>query len=875
MTEHPAKKMKTTSVFNTQGPPPFETVGLFTFLRTYARRHNDSDPESTVETWEECLTRVVLATNSQLQVGFTEDEMEELFSLLYNLKCSVAGRFLWQLGTKTIDKMGLMSLQNCAYITVDEPVKPFTWVMNFLMLGAGCGYRILPSDVEKIPKVKYALVTRKETNDADYIVPDSREGWIKLLGKVLKAHFYSGEGFNYSCILLRSKGAPIKGFGGLSSGPEVLCEGIDKISKILNTRAGEKIRPIDALDIMNIIGQIVVSGNVRRSAQLALGDCKDHEYMRAKRWDLGNIPNHRCYSNNSVVCNDINEILDNDEFWEGYVGNGEPYGLINLKLSQKCGRLGETQYPDPDVAGYNPCVTGDTWVLTNQGAKQVKNLVGKGMIDVMVDGRFYPTTDRGFFHTGKRTVFRVKTTEGFEVNATSNHKFLTVNGWKEVSDLTSGDILVLNNHELLMNSFCDNEYKRGHSIGVNLSRAMVYPSNLEEGSISYYKGIYRGMKLECDNVYISSNYSLLQSLQRIFARVGIITMINKNRLQFLEEYTHTARFEMLENIGEHDVYDCTVPAVSAFDANGFYVHNCAEQSLANAETCCLSELYLPNIQSKEELLKCATYMYRINKHSLTLPCKDSKDTEEVVHRNMRMGIGVTGYLQATEEQKRWLPECYTYLREYDRNYSMQHGFPPSVKLTTTKPSGTLSLLAGVTSGVHPGYAPYYIRRIRIASESPLIDVAKRHGYHCEYVRNFDQSIDPTTMVLSFPYKLPEHTVFAKDCTAIQQLEFVKRMQTDWSDNSVSCTVYYRKEELSKIKDWLRENYNDSIKTVSFLLHSEHGFQQAPLEEITKEQYEEMIRNTKPITDVSDVCYTKQDEKYIAEQECVGGVCPLK
>jgi ribonucleotide reductase alpha subunit len=646
---------KSYNPFKPVGPPPFNTVGLFTYLRTYARRHDDSNPDSTIESWEECITRVVNATNTQLNVGFTEKEMIELFSILYNLKCSVAGRFMWQLGTKTVDKMGLMSLQNCAFVTVDEPVKPFTWVMNFLMLGAGCGYRITPEDVGKIPSAKYALIVRKETKDADYIVPDSREGWVKLLGRVLKAHFYSGESFTYSCVLLRSRGAPIKGFGGTASGPEVLCDGIKKISDVLNRKAGKKITPVDALDIMNIIGMIVVSGNVRRSAQLALGDCKDIEFLRAKRWDLGGVPNWRCYSNNSVICNDINDLLDNEEFWQGYHGNGEPYGLINLKLSKECGRLGETQYTDPNVAGYNPC---------------------------------------------------------------------------------------------------------------------------------------------------------------------------------------------------------------------------AEQSLETNETCCLAEIYLPNIKSQEELIKCATYLYRICKHSLALNCPDSKETENVVHRNMRMGIGVTGYLQATETQKLWLSPCYEHLRAFDKKYSMENGFPISIKITTCKPSGTLSLLGGCTSGVHPGYSRYYIRRIRIASESNLIDLAKRYGYHVEYSKNFDQTIDPTTQIISFPYTLPEGTVFADECSAIRQLEYVKRLQTEWSDNSVSCTVYYKKDELDQIKTWLKKYYNTGLKSVSFLLHSEHGFQQAPLEKISKEVYDNMVATCRPITSVDGICFTAADEEFIGES-CPGGHCPLR
>lgn len=254
------RKIRGKMEFKVNNPPPFNTIGLFTYLRTYARRHDEENADSTIESWQECLERVVTACNTQLKVGFTNEEMQELFDLLYNLKCSVAGRFLWQLGTKTVDRLGLPSLQNCSCCVIDEPVRPFIWTMNFLMLGSGTGYRLTPEDVNKLPIVKYASVIRKDSKDADYVVPDSREGWIKLLGKVLKAHFYSGKGFTYSCTLLRSKGAPIKGFGGLASGPDILCQGMEKISAVLNKRAGHKLRPIDALDIMNLIGWIVVSG---------------------------------------------------------------------------------------------------------------------------------------------------------------------------------------------------------------------------------------------------------------------------------------------------------------------------------------------------------------------------------------------------------------------------------------------------------------------------------------------------------------------------------------------------------------------------------------------------------------------------------------
>ena len=560
----------------------------------------------------------------------------------------MAGRFLWQLGTKTVDRLGLLSLQNCAFTVVDEPIRPFTWAMDALMLGSGVGYNIQREHVYKLPKPKKVKITRLDTNDADYIVPDSRQGWVELLQKVLEAHFITGKSFTFSTICIRGKGTPIKGFGGLASGPEELCYGMLEINKVLNERANKKMRSIDCLDIMNIIGYIVVSGNVRRSAQIAIGDYDDIQFLNAKRWDLGNIPSWRAMSNNSVVCSDITKLPN--EFWEGYLGNGEPYGLINLKAARAMGRTGETQYPDPDVMGFNPC---------------------------------------------------------------------------------------------------------------------------------------------------------------------------------------------------------------------------AEQSLAPYETCCLAELYLPNIKSYDRLTKVMEYLYRINKHSLALPCH-MPETESIVHKNMRMGIGVTGYLQATEEQKSWLKDAYTYIRKFDVQYSRDYNFPESIKLTTVKPSGTLSLLAGVTSGAHPAYSQYYIRRIRVASNSNLIPICKANGYPIEYQRNFDGTEDRSTMIVSFPTKVPEGTTLAKDMSAVDQLEVIKRLQTEWSDNSVSVTIYYRKEELEEIKEWLKKNYTAGIKTVSFLLHSDHGFQQAPMEEITKEQYEEMASK---ITAISNISFNGDD--VIGSDECQSGVCPIK
>ena len=277
------------------------------------------------------------------------------------------------------------------------------------------------------------------------------------------------------------------------------------------------------------------------------------------------------------------------------------------------------------------------------------------------------------------------------------------------------------------------------------------------------------------------------------------------------------------------------------------------------------------MKSKAEFIDSAKLLYRIVKHSLSLPAVGLEETQEVVNKNMRMGLGVTGYLQATEEQRSWCSDVYAALREFDVEYSKQNNFPVSVKLTTVKPSGTLSLLPGVTPGAHPGYSQYMIRRIRIAANHPLVGVCRQHGYHVEEQLKFDGTVDHTTVVVEFPFAHPDGTICADDISALELLGVVKRLQAEWSDNSVSCTIYYRKEELPAIKEYLRNNFADNHKSLSFLLHSDHGFVQAPIEPITKEHYDRLVASTRLITSLEGFATLDED----TSSECASGACPIK
>jgi len=620
----------------------FNGLGYIVYKRTYSRPKEDGS----LEEWSETVARCIKGAQ-EIGAEYTRKEAEKLFDLVFNLKCNFAGRGLWQLGTSTVDRFGGNSLLNCWFTAIKKP-EDFCFIFENLMLGGGVGYSIRREDIHELPRVKRNVeISVKNTNDADFIVPDSREGWVRLLSKVLDALFITGKSFNYSTVLVRGAGKPIGGFGGTASGPEILVDGIGKIIGVIKEREGKKLRSIDVLDVANIIGSVVVAGNVRRSAEIALGDPDDYLYIKAKRWDLGNIPNWRAMSNNTIYCDSYDHIAEG--VWDGYAGNGEPYGFFNVALSSKFGRTGEKA--KENCEGTNPC---------------------------------------------------------------------------------------------------------------------------------------------------------------------------------------------------------------------------GEISLADKECCNLAELYLNNIESKQELIECSKLLYKTQKAICALPFIHD-DTNKIVHKNFRIGQGVTGICQSLHDKKlEWLGDCYEALKAYDKEWSKKRGWPESIKLTTVKPSGTLSLLAGATPGVHPSYSQYYIRRVRMSSQDALVETCKEMGYHIEFVKNFDGSLNRDTVIVEFPCESGKEAVLTKDMKAVDQLDLVKRIQKEWSDNAVSCTVYYKKEELQEIKDWLRKNYKNNIKSVSFLLHQEHGFDQAPYEEIDEKRYNSLRLGIKKVSAV------KVGNGHVLDGlECDGGACPIR
>ena len=355
-------------------PSPFgykdaggNSVGEITFLRTYSRKKEDG----TKETWVDVCQRVINGLYSIQKDYCKENRLpwsdakasasaKEAFDRLFHLKWTPPGRGLWVMGTEIVNvQKNSAALQNCAFVstlemTKNDPARPFAFLMDMSMLGVGVGFDDKGADKEfNIYEPKSECTT--------YVVPDTREGWVEstvaLINSYLKPEQNCLE-FDYSEI--RLAGEPIKTFGGTAAGPDPLIKLHQHITKMFTGRAGELVTRKDLADIGNMIGVCVVSGNVRRSAELLLGRIDDEDFLNLKNAEV--FPERNSYdpenpgwafmSNNSVevtVGTDFSPIVD------GIARNGEP-GVIWMDTTRKYGRLKDPiNNKDEKAMGYNPC----------------------------------------------------------------------------------------------------------------------------------------------------------------------------------------------------------------------------------------------------------------------------------------------------------------------------------------------------------------------------------------------------------------------------------------------------------------------------------------------------------------------------------------
>jgi len=280
------------------------------------------------------------------------------------------------------------------------------------------------------------------------------------------------------------------------------------------------------------------------------------------------------------------------------------------------------------------------------------------------------------------------------------------------------------------------------------------------------------------------------------------------------------------------------------DKNVMGFNPCVEQQLEDAELCCLVETFPAKHETYEDYLATLKIAYLYGK-TVTLANTHWAETNAKMLKNRRIGLSQSGVVQAFNKFGRrkllqWCDNAYEHVKELDEKYSDWLCIPKSVRMTSIKPSGTVSLLNGSTPGIHYPEDEYYIRRIRFAADSDMLPALEAAGYIIE-----PDHYSPNTMCVEFPVHEEHFKKGKREITMWEQLEIAAQYQHYWADNSVSITVTFKPEEAQHIKSAL-EMYETRLKAVSFLRYEETGYVQAPYEPIDQEEYEARINTITPI-----------------------------
>jgi len=344
---------------NKKAPFGFNGLGELVYMRTYSRIKENGKNER----WWETVQRVVEGTYT-MQMNWIESHQlgwnpwqaqksaQEMYDRIFNMKFLPPGRGLWAMGTPITEEKNLYAaLNNCAFVSTEtikeDYSKPFCFLMDASMLGVGVGF-----DTKGAGKI--LIKGSDKSRETTYQIPDTREGWVESLRLLLESYFHSTPDVKFDYSLIRPEGAPIKGFGGMSSGHEPLKEVHDEIRKVLDKNSGEPITITTIVDIMNLIGKCVVAGNVRRTAEIVFGDPTSEEYLDLKNYKVNPHRDQYGWTSNNSIFAELG--MDYTEVAKRIVDNGEPglAWLDNMRHYSRMKNGGDDK--DHRAMGGNPCL---------------------------------------------------------------------------------------------------------------------------------------------------------------------------------------------------------------------------------------------------------------------------------------------------------------------------------------------------------------------------------------------------------------------------------------------------------------------------------------------------------------------------------------
>lgn len=297
---------------------------------------------------------------------------------------------------------------------------------------------------------------------------------------------------------------------------------------------------------------------------------------------------------------------------------------------------------------------------------------------------------------------------------------------------------------------------------------------------------------------------------------------------------------------------------------------CSEQPLESYEMCCLVTIHLNNIESQEEFSRASKYAYLYGK-TVTLMTTPWPKTNAVMLRNRRIGLSTTGVAGFVENNslaiyRDWADAGYQYVTELDKQYSEWLGIRESIRKTTIKPEGTVSLLSGATPGVHwsPG-GEYFMRAIRFGQAEPIVPLLEAAGYTVE-----DDMFSSHTKVAYFPIHQPVRRSEA-DVSIFEKANLAAEAQKYWSDNGVSVTVSFDSKTEKDHVETILSMYEGQLKAISFLPMGNEIYPQQPYTKLTKEQYESYVGKLSKV-DTSVLYGTGEDIE--VDKFCTTDVCEM-
>lgn len=306
---------------------------------------------------------------------------------------------------------------------------------------------------------------------------------------------------------------------------------------------------------------------------------------------------------------------------------------------------------------------------------------------------------------------------------------------------------------------------------------------------------------------------------------------------------------------------------SDVDAGVLGTNPCSEQSLHDGELCNLVETFPFHHKNVKEFKRTVKFAYLYAKTVTLLPTHNPR-TNAVTMKNRRIGCSMSGIVQAMSKfgRRGFLDLCdesYEYVQHLDKEYSGWLCVPRSIKTTSVKPSGTVSLLCQATPGIHHPIAEFYWRVIRFASDSAMLPALRAAGHRCEEI---DPVKEPNTTAVYFPVREEGFERAARDVSMWEQLELAAALQAHWADNQVSVTVTFDKKlEGPQIARAL-ELYETRLKGVSFLPSEDHGYDHAPYQPISEETYLQAVASLRPL-DLTRTAHEVTD-KFCDADKCV-------